>query len=163
MLTAAWLHASPSHLIGNGLILLLTGLWLERLLGRAWFTAVYAVSAVGGSAASVLMNPSGPVSVGASGAIMGLLGAAFVCSFHVAAHENKGKMRFWTLRLMVPALIPSSGHIDYSGHFGGVLAGVAIGYVLQFVCPRPRTGPIAPAPRPPSRAPGSSPAQPPSP
>jgi membrane associated rhomboid family serine protease len=48
LLTAAWLHASPSHLIGNGLILLLTGLWLEGLLGRAWFTAVYAVSAVGG-------------------------------------------------------------------------------------------------------------------
>ena len=149
LFTAAWLHAGAAHIVGNGLILLMTGLWLEHLLGRAWFAGVYALSAVGGSAASVLMNPSGPVSVGASGAIMGLLGAALVCSFHVAAHQNKGKMRYWTLRLMIPALVPSSGHIDYSGHFGGVLTGVAVGYLLQFVWPemqaRPNRGGVAAA------------------
>jgi rhomboid protease GluP len=147
LFTAPLLHASLAHISGNSLVLLFVGWRLERLIGRAWVAAIFFISALGGSLGSVLLNAEGPVSVGASGAIMGLLAAAFVCSFHLAAFEIRNKLRFLSLRCLIPALIPTSGLIDYSCHFGGALTGAALGFVLQVVWPemedRPRFGKAA--------------------
>lgn len=147
LFTAPMLHASLAHILGNSVVLLIVGWRLERLLGRSWLAAIFFVSAIGGSLASVCLNAQGPVSVGASGAIMGLLAAAFVCSFHLAAYETRGRMRFLSLRLLIPALIPTSGMIDYSCHFGGAVTGAALGFLLQIVWPemedRPHFGKAA--------------------
>jgi membrane associated rhomboid family serine protease len=147
LFTAPLLHASLTHIAGNCVVLLLVGWRLERLIGRAWFAAIFFVSALGGSLGSVLLNARGPVSVGASGAIMGLLAAAFVCSFHLAAYETRGKLRVLSLRLIIPALMPTSGLVDYSCHFGGAATGAMLGFVLQIVWPemedRPRFGQAA--------------------
>ena len=62
---------------------------------------------MGGSLFSALLNPGGPVSVGASGAIMGLLGASLVLSFHAAAEGRCGRLRLLALRLLIPALPPA--------------------------------------------------------
>jgi rhomboid protease GluP len=142
LFTAPMLHASLAHIAGNSLVLLLVGWRLERLIGRAWVAAIFFVSAVGGSLGSVCLNADGPVSVGASGAIMGLLAAAFVCSFHMAAYETRNKLRFLSLRCLIPALIPTSGLIDYSCHFGGAVAGAALGFVLQVVWPETQDRPL---------------------
>ncbi len=147
LFTAPLLHASLAHISGNCLVLLLVGWRLERLIGRAWVAAIFFVSAIGGSLGSVCLNGDGPVSVGASGAIMGLLTAAFVCSFHLAAYETRNKLRFLSLRLLIPALIPTSGLVDYSCHFGGAVTGALLGFVLQVVWPetqdRPQFGKAA--------------------
>jgi rhomboid protease GluP len=68
---------------------------------------------------------------------MALLTATYVCSFHPEAAEDGARMRWWVYRLAIPSLIPfgaaGGGHVDYSGHIGGALGGMALGYLLQFI------------------------------
>jgi hypothetical protein len=81
------------------------------------------------------MNPPAIVGIGASGAIMALLAATFMCSFHTEAVFHAGRMRWISLRLAVPALIPfaaaGGSQVDYSAHFGGAVAGLAMGFLMQ--------------------------------
>src|SRR4051794_26891184 len=77
LITSAFLHANLLHLFFNMYALLLVGPTIEAALGRLRFTALYLLSALGGSTlAYVLMRPTG-FAVGASGAIFGLFGALF--------------------------------------------------------------------------------------
>ncbi len=137
LFTAPLLHASVEHLVGNAVVLLFAGFGLERLIGRAWFAAIFTFGAIAGAVASISLNPPWMLSVGASGGIMALLIAAFVCSFHAEAHAYGARMRWWVYRLALPSLIPfgaaNGGHVDYSCHMGGALAGFAFGYALQFL------------------------------
>ncbi len=137
ILTAPMLHGSVSHLVGNAAVMALVGAGLERLIGRAWFAAIFAYGAMAGCVCSIAMNGHWTVSVGASGGIMALLTATYVCSFHPEAAEDGARMRWWVYRLAIPSLIPfggaNGGHVDYSGHIGGALAGMAFGYLLQFL------------------------------
>src|SRR6202035_3620020 len=80
-------------------------------------------------------NMPGLPSVGASGAITGLVGALFVMSFNPYAEtEQQHAMRKTALRFGVPALLPlafgASGHVDYFAHAGGAIAGGALGMVI---------------------------------
>ena len=85
----------------------LAGYYLEPLIGRRWYAALFATGGLGGALASMLLNPPGVVTVGASGAIMGLLGAAVVLSFADAASEKTAKRMRWTaLQMLIPSLIP---------------------------------------------------------
>jgi rhomboid protease GluP len=137
LLTAPTLHGSIEHLVGNAAVMALVGAGLERLIGRAWFAAIFAYGAIAGSICSVAMNAPWTVSVGASGGIMALLTATYVCSFHPEADEDGARMRWWVYRLAIPSLIPfgaaGGGNVDYSGHIGGALGGMAMGYLLQFI------------------------------
>ena len=149
LFTAPLLHANAAHIIGNGIVLLIVGLLLERLIGMAWFACVFAVSGVCGSVASITVNDPQIISVGASGAIMGLLATTLVCSFHPAARGRQVRMRVITLRTMIPALLPLGGdasthalHIDYSAHMGGALAGVVLGLLINAVWPEGEGPPV---------------------
>ncbi|MEJ0028145.1 MAG: rhomboid family intramembrane serine protease [Rhizomicrobium sp.] len=138
VLTAPLLHANLSHLISNGVVLGLIGFMLEPLIGPRWFAAMYAAGAVGGSLCSIALNEADIPSVGASGAIMGVLAGAFFCGASAKAGPKGRKMQTWALRLMLPALIPlaADSHVDYAGHLGGVVAGLAMGVLLQMAWPR---------------------------
>ncbi len=148
--TAPLLHANFLHLLSNSLVLGFIGYRLEPLIGPRWFAALFVVGGIGGGLGSTSMNEADIVAVGASGAIMGLLGAAFVCGFQQATGDIGSRMQILAARVALPALIPmSSGseHIDYSAHLGGALAGLAMGIVLQAVWvdgePRPRQSNLA--------------------
>ncbi|MGC3996981.1 MAG: rhomboid family intramembrane serine protease [Anaeromyxobacter sp.] len=80
LVSAAFLHGDLLHLLFNGLALALGGAILEQLVGRWWFLVVYGLSLLGGSLASLAFNAPEVISVGASGAIMGVLAAAFVAT-----------------------------------------------------------------------------------
>lgn len=141
--TAPLLHASLSHIVGNVLVMLFAAITLERLMGRAWLAATFVVSAIGGSIGSLLMNPSATVTVGASGAIMGLLAMVLASSLHFASHDNAKRLRWIAFRLMIPSLIPFAGsNTDYNGHLGGAVAGGLMGFALLVAWPeeedRPR-------------------------
>jgi rhomboid protease GluP len=133
---APLLHASAWHLVGNCFALFFVGLRLEPMIGRAWFAMVFMVSALGGVAGSLIGNPPDMPSVGASGAITGLIGALFVVSFHRRADPIEQRtMRRTSLFFGIPALLPlviasSSGGVDYFAHAGGALAGGALGLIL---------------------------------
>lgn len=146
LFTATLLHGGPLHLVLNGVGLYLGGVVLESLLGRAWLGALFVIGALGGSIASVLINDPGTISVGASGAIMGLLAAAMVASYRLPP-AHRAPIQMPLVQMLVPSLIPitfqrTGGHIDFAAHLGGALAGLLAGLALL------RTWPVAdPHPR----------------
>lgn len=133
--SAALLHGDLLHLLLNGLALYLAGSVLESLVGRAWFLALFVIGAVGGALMSLALNPASVVSVGASGAIMGLLAAAFVCSWRVPPGAWRTQIQMSMLQVLIPSLIPlavsrTGGQVDYAGHLGGALAGALVGLAM---------------------------------
>ena len=76
--TAMWLHASFQHIFFNMITLLIVGPALEVLLGKARFIALYLLAGLGGSVGSYILGPHNELGIGASGAIMGVLGAYIV-------------------------------------------------------------------------------------
>ena len=135
---APLLHASGSHIIGNSIALAFVGTRLEPLLGRWWMCATFAIAALGGIAGSMIGNPPEVTTVGASGAITGLVAALFALSFHKRADkEAQTKMRRTALFFGVPALGPllwgATGTTDYFAHFGGALGGLFVGLFIGIV------------------------------
>jgi membrane associated rhomboid family serine protease len=135
---APLLHASTSHIVGNSIALFFVGVRLEPTIGRGWFLLIFVVSALGGVVGSLFGNAHGIPSVGASGAITGLIGALFVMSFNPYADiDQQRAMRKTALRFGVPALLPlawgASGGVDYFAHAGGAIAGGATGMVICLV------------------------------
>jgi membrane associated rhomboid family serine protease len=135
LFTAPLLHGDLTHIFFNGIALVMAGFLLERLVGRVWFFAFFLIGALGGSVMSIALNRADMLSVGASGAIMGLLAAAYVLSFRLPPGT---KARWWiqlgAARLLIPALLPlaASGgaHVDYGAHLGGMLSGGAVALLL---------------------------------
>lgn len=134
--SAGLLHASALHLLGNTLALFGAGCLLERLGGAGWLLAVFGLSLLGGSAASLLSQPPGVVSVGASGAIMGVIGAALlVSSARLPFGKERSSAQVQLLYWLLPALIPLSGargggKVDLAAHLGGALVGLLLGALL---------------------------------
>jgi len=132
LFTAPLLHGSVAHILGNGVALLFGGWMLERLVGRLWFFAFFAISALGGSLVSLAVGPDNLVSVGASGALMGMFAGLFVSSFRLASGTAaRSRLQINSLQILIPSLLPSlSGatgvHVDYGAHAGGALAGAAL-------------------------------------
>ncbi len=126
--TAPFLHGSITHLLLNCLALFFAGRILERQLGRAWFLAVYFISAWAGSLMSISINTEHLLSVGASGAIMGMFAAIMAVSFHASNREIKRGLQIFSLRIIIPSILPTVSHeggthVDYGAHFGGLIGG----------------------------------------
>lgn len=137
LFTAPLLHASPAHLVGNLVALLVAGSMLEPMVGIGWFGAVYFVGGFCGTVTSILINPAGLQSVGASGAIMSCLACLFALSFHDGAPRPK-RMRRISASLLFPALAPAVSHgavVDIYAHAGGTMAGVALAFTLLVLWP----------------------------
>lgn len=133
--TGPMLHGSVLHIVLNASCLWMVGNILERFVGRAWFIALYALGALGGALFSVALNPVGVVSIGASGAIMGLFASALVLSFKLAEGEARRSLQGALLRVLVPSLLPIVGavtgqRVDYAAHFGGALTGALAGAMV---------------------------------
>jgi membrane associated rhomboid family serine protease len=136
LFTAPLLHANFAHILGNGVALLWGGWLLERLVGRLWYFALFFIGALCGSLFSLAVNPPNLVSVGASGALMGLFAALFVGSFRYASgNARRTRLQLSSLRIIVPSLLPlfstsSVERIDYGAHIGGALSGAAVTLLL---------------------------------
>jgi rhomboid protease GluP len=140
LFTAPLLHGGVTHVFCNIIALILIGIVLERLLGHAWFLACYVIGGLGGAFASLALNPPTVVSVGASGAIMGLFAAAFVCSFRVpAADPARHRLQILAVRVLIPSLLPLAAtrgvHVDYGAHLGGAVSGTLVGLLLLKIWP----------------------------
>jgi membrane associated rhomboid family serine protease len=125
LLTAAFLHDGVIHLGLNMLVLWIVGAPVEEAIGRGRFLVLYLVSGLAGSAGALLLSPSA-VTVGASGAIFGILGAALVLESqgsHVLGGQAFGLIAF---NLILTFALASTANISIGGHLGG-LAGGALG------------------------------------
>ena len=147
--TAPLLHGNLSHILGNAVALLFAGWILERVIGHAWFAALFVVGALGGAAGSLVMNSPNILSVGASGAIMALLAAALVCSFIFESVQLRRRMQKVSLRFLIPSLAPAllplgaGTGTDYGAHIGGALVGAAMGFVLGEIWPETSVKPMS--------------------
>ena len=133
VVTSAFTHVELWHIAGNLLAIYILGPALEGVIGRTRFVAVYLAGALGGSVAVLwLANPLSST-VGASGAIFGLLGALLVTA-------TKARVdRQWIVQnLMLGVLITVIGwrFISWQGHLGGLLGGAAAAAIIAFA---PRT------------------------
>lgn len=141
LITATFLHASIDgipfiHVLSNAYGLWAIGMELERLVGRARFAAIYAISGLAGSVASFAFLPLNASSVGASGAIFGLIGAmAVYFGLHRKVFGRMGSAWFWNMIIIIVLNggIGLSGvlPVDNSAHIGGLIAGAIVGYVLS--------------------------------
>ena len=122
LITSAFLHAGIIHLAMNMLALWWFGGALEAALGRGRFVLLYVVSGLAGSAGALLLSPDA-VTVGASGAIFGMLGAALVLERQQIYVFGGGALGVIVLNLAFTFLVPN---ISIGGHLGG-LAGGALG------------------------------------
>jgi membrane associated rhomboid family serine protease len=133
LLTAAFLHAGLLHLAMNMYALFLFGPPLEAALGRVRFTLLYIVSALGGSAASYAFSAPNQPSLGASGAVFGLLGAFFVVNRRMGRDTN-GLVVLVVINLAFSFLVP---RIDWRDHIGGLITGALVTLALAYA-PRSR-------------------------
>jgi membrane associated rhomboid family serine protease len=127
MLTAAFLHASPWHLALNMFGLWILGSALEPVLGRWRFTALYLLSAIGGSAASLATTDV--TSIGASGAVFGLIGALFVV-LRRFGQDVRAVLVILGLNAVIVFVVPG---IDWRAHLGGLVTGTALAYAFAHV------------------------------
>jgi membrane associated rhomboid family serine protease len=129
LLSAAFLHYGPIHLGMNMLALWWIGRPLEDWLGPVRYLLLYVVSGLAGSAGALIANPTG-VTVGASGAIFGILGAAIVLERQQTYVLGGSAITLLVVNLAFTFAVPG---ISIGGHLGGLAGGaLAILALSQF-------------------------------
>ncbi len=119
LLTAAFLHYGPFHLLLNMLALYWFGTALEHRIGSGRFLLLYIVSGLAGSAGALLLDPTTPT-VGASGAIFGILGAGLVLEQQRDYVFGGSALGVIVLNLVFTFSI---SNISIGGHIGGLIGG----------------------------------------
>src|SRR5881227_4242261 len=119
LITAAFLHASLIHIGFNMYFLWFAGAPVEAALGRGRFLLIYVVSGLAGSAGALVLDPLRPT-VGASGAIFGVLGAGLVLERQRDYVFGGSALGIIVINLVITFSIPN---ISIGGHLGGLIAG----------------------------------------
>jgi rhomboid protease GluP len=161
LFTAPLLHGSLGHIFGNAMCFGIIGFMLEPVIGSRWFSALFAIGAIGGSIGSLIFNAANIPTVGASGAIMGVLAGAFICGAFIGEDgprmraplwlgfflphlwlarifgsavgngQTGWRMQTWALFLMLPALVPMT--MTSHTDYGAHLGGVITGAMTGVV------------------------------
>jgi membrane associated rhomboid family serine protease len=133
MLSSAFTHVQPWHIGINMLVLWFIGPQLERVLGRVRFLMVYLCSAVVASVFVFWFSAPHSLTVGASGAIFGMLGAMLVIGWKIKADVNV--LLIWLAIIgVITFTIPN---VSWQGHLGGFVGGALVAALLVFA-PRER-------------------------
>jgi membrane associated rhomboid family serine protease len=128
LVTSGFLHESIIHIGFNMWVLYVLGMMLEPALGRLKFGVVYGVSLLTGSLGALLVTPHA-LTVGASGAVFGLMGAAAVemrARQIPVMQSNIGGLIL--INLVISFTFPG---ISWGGHVGGLLGGALVAAMLQ--------------------------------
>lgn len=130
LVTSGFLHANLIHVGFNMFVLYRLGQLLEPVLGRARFVLAYFVAMLGGSLGVMLLDPN-HYTVGASGAVFGLMGVAVaVCRARGINVMDTGLGAMIMLNLVFTFAIPG---ISIGGHVGGLIVGFLAGSILTNV------------------------------
>ncbi|MEX0850555.1 MAG: rhomboid family intramembrane serine protease [Gaiellaceae bacterium] len=119
LITAAFLHYGPLHLGMNMLVLYIIGPALEEYLGHSRYALLYLVAGLAGSAGALVWSPNA-LTVGASGAIWGIMGAALILEWRKIYVFGGQAMGLVVFNLAITFLIPG---ISIGGHVGGLVGG----------------------------------------
>jgi membrane associated rhomboid family serine protease len=121
LITAAFLHYGPFHLLLNMLALWWFGTLLEQRIGSGKFLLLYIVSGLAGSAGALIASPLEPT-VGASGAIFGILGAGLVLERQRDYVFGGSALAIIVINLVLTVSLPN---ISLGAHIGGLIGGAA--------------------------------------
>jgi membrane associated rhomboid family serine protease len=126
LLTSAFTHVQIFHIFSNLFMLYQVGPPLEQMLGRLRFTVLYLLSALGGGVAVWLLSSPGGATLGASGAVLGLVGALLVIS------KARGLDVTWIIAYVaITAFISFTiPNISWEGHLGGFVTGAAVAWIF---------------------------------
>jgi membrane associated rhomboid family serine protease len=120
LITSAFLHANLLHIGFNMLALWWIGAPVENYLGRTRYLGLYFVAGLAGSAGALLQAPTTPT-LGASGAIFGILGAMLVLEWQATGTLAGNAMTLIVINLVFSFAIPG---ISWGGHIGGLIGGI---------------------------------------
>jgi membrane associated rhomboid family serine protease len=128
IVTGGFLHENLLHIGFNMYVLYILGQMLEPALGRLRFGLIYGVSLLAGSLGALIVTPHSPT-VGASGAVFGLMGAAAV---EMRARQipimQSGVGGLILINLVISFTLPG---ISWGGHIGGLIGGAIAAFVIQ--------------------------------
>lgn len=137
LLTTVFTHVGLIHLLFNCLSLYVLGPTLEATLGRVRFVALYLLSGLAGSTLVYWITPEYQATIGASGAVFGLMAAILVVVLR-SRGEASGLLVWVAISFAYGFIAPG---ISWQGHLGGFLGGLAVTAVLV-LAPRSRRTPV---------------------
>ena len=126
LMSGAFLHGSIMHILFNMYVLFVLGPTLERILGHARYLTLYLVAALGGAVASYMFTFVCTPSVGASGAIFGLMGALVVAGRRLR-YDITQVLVLLAINLAIGFVSPN---VDWRAHIGGMVVGALVATVF---------------------------------
>ena len=134
LLTSGFLHYGIFHLLTNMYALYWLGQMIEPAVGNVRFAALYFASLLAGSFGALVAEPQS-LTVGASGAVFGLMSAAFVMQRARGIDPMRSGIGFVILfNLALPFLLPGS-NISIGGHIGGLIGGGIAALAMERLAP----------------------------
>lgn len=128
LLTAAFLHGGFLHIAFNMYVLWIIGPQLESIFGHVRYLILFLLSALGGSVVSFTFGPFATVSVGASGAIFGLMAALIVAGRSMRADVTQIVILL-VINVVIGFVAPG---IDWRAHLGGAAVGAIVAAVMAY-------------------------------
>jgi len=127
LFTAMFVHANIAHIAGNMVFLFIFGLRAEKMFDLKEYMAVYFVSGLAGGLLTLvpIMDPN-TVSVGASGAIFGMIGAVTIYSRRAIGQSIISALVY----VFILFILNLGINVNYLAHLGGLGAGLLLGYLF---------------------------------
>ncbi|HEY5882019.1 MAG TPA: rhomboid family intramembrane serine protease, partial [Nakamurella sp.] len=135
LLTAGFLHGNLIHLATNMLSLYWLGIPLERILGRGRMLTIYLLSLLGSSVGVLLFSAPVSLTIGASGAVYGLMGA-LLATFRRLNLNLRPLIVVLALNVFITFSVPG---LSWQGHLGGFVVGAIVGAAMVFAPRASRT------------------------
>ena len=138
LVSAVFLHADFSHLFSNMILLFYLGAVVERNIGHILFAMLYLISGIAGNAATLLYEVThfqSWTSLGASGAVFGVMGAMIVLLLKVPRAQRTGSSLLPRVGFMVAYSLFTglrSSAVNNIAHVAGLVTGAALGYIFTF-------------------------------
>jgi len=127
LITGGFLHAGILHIALNMFVLYVLGRLLEPAIGTPRFVTLYLVSLLAGSFGALLLDPDVPT-VGASGAVYGVMGATIVIARRRGAEQIVSQIGIWLVLNIVLSFTING--ISIGGHLGGLLGGTLAALII---------------------------------
>jgi rhomboid protease GluP len=126
LLTSIFVHVDITHIGLNMLFLIIFGLRAEELFNIEEYFAVYLLSGLAGNILTLFFMSWNTISAGASGAIFGMYGASIIYMRKTFGQSIMGALMYAFLLL----ILSTGAGVNIIAHFGGLAAGLIIGYAL---------------------------------
>jgi membrane associated rhomboid family serine protease len=127
IITSGFLHYGLLHLLFNMYALYILGSMLEPAIGRLRFALIYFVSLIAGSVGALILDPNA-LTAGASGAVFGLMAAAFLVMRNRGIDPWQSGLGIWLFLNL--AITFTVSNISIGGHIGGLIGGAVASLIL---------------------------------